>query len=189
MHTTGTVCIDVPRSTYSRWIIECPLCVSHSEQACTHAWQPMQRCGSMKNSISVGHRRSPGGLLLRFEPARRTPAPSALRMRTAHTLYSGIFEIGSWAAIVTRLTLFAPAQWYGTNTVSGRIVVTTWHRTVRLPRRRLDRHPVAVRDAVLLRQDRVQFQQRLRVLIDQRADPPRLVARTGTCSPPGRWSG
>ena len=74
---------------------------------------------------------------------------SALRMRTAHTLYSGIFEIGSWAAIVTRLMLLAPAQWYGTNTVSGRIVVTTWHRTVSAAAARLDRHPVAVRDPVL----------------------------------------
>ena len=37
--------------------------------------------------------------------------PSALRTRTAHTLYSGILEIGSWAEIVTWLMLFAPAQW------------------------------------------------------------------------------
>src|SRR5215813_10440487 len=50
MHTAGT---DWLRSTYSRWIIECPLCVSHSEQACTQDWQPMQRAGSMKNSISA----------------------------------------------------------------------------------------------------------------------------------------
>src|SRR5262245_65412988 len=50
MQTTGTVWVEVPRSTYSRWIMECPLCVSHSEQAWTHAWQPMQRWGSMKNS-------------------------------------------------------------------------------------------------------------------------------------------
>src|SRR5262245_3661286 len=50
MHTTGTVCTEWARSTYSRWIIEWPLCVSHSVQACTHDWQPMQRPGSMKNS-------------------------------------------------------------------------------------------------------------------------------------------
>src|SRR6476469_7926600 len=54
MHTTGTVCTDVLRSTYSMWIIECPLCVSHSEQACSQAWHPMHRCGSTKNSISAG---------------------------------------------------------------------------------------------------------------------------------------
>src|SRR5690349_25111159 len=49
MHTTGTVCTDVARSTYSRWIIASPLCVSHSVHACMHAWQPMHRLGSTKN--------------------------------------------------------------------------------------------------------------------------------------------
>src|SRR5262249_57201094 len=60
MHTVGTVCVEAARSTYSRWIIECPLCVSHLEQAWTHAWQPMQRAGSMKNSISSLTRTSLG---------------------------------------------------------------------------------------------------------------------------------
>src|SRR5258705_4707730 len=46
MHTTGTVCVEWPRSTYSRWIIDWPLCVSHSPHAATHAWQPMHRLGS-----------------------------------------------------------------------------------------------------------------------------------------------
>src|SRR5215471_14388857 len=54
IQTTGTVWTDVLRSTYSMWIIECPLCVSHSEQACSQAWHPMHRCGSTKNSISAG---------------------------------------------------------------------------------------------------------------------------------------
>src|SRR6185312_11811341 len=54
MHTVGTVCTERARSTYSRWIMECPRCVSHSEHACTHAWQPMHRDGSMKNSFSAG---------------------------------------------------------------------------------------------------------------------------------------
>jgi hypothetical protein len=36
--------------------------------------------------------------------------PAAFRTRTAQTLYSGIFEIGSCAAIVSRLMLFGPAQ-------------------------------------------------------------------------------
>src|ERR1051326_6587767 len=53
MHTTGVVWVDCRRSMYSRWIIEWPLWVSHSEQAWTHAWQPMQRPGSMKNSRSA----------------------------------------------------------------------------------------------------------------------------------------
>src|SRR3954453_16949144 len=43
MQTTGTVCTECARSAVSRWIIEWPLCVSHSVQACTHDWQPMQR--------------------------------------------------------------------------------------------------------------------------------------------------
>src|SRR5688500_412661 len=47
MQTTGAVCTECPRSTYSRWIIETPLCVSHSAHAWTHAWQPMHRLGSM----------------------------------------------------------------------------------------------------------------------------------------------
>src|SRR5437764_586569 len=54
MQTTGTVCTERDRSTNSRWIIDSPLCVSHSLQACTHAWQPMQRLGSMKNSRRLG---------------------------------------------------------------------------------------------------------------------------------------
>src|SRR5438552_17325260 len=37
MHTTGTVCVERERSTYSRWIIGRPLCVSHSPHAATHA--------------------------------------------------------------------------------------------------------------------------------------------------------
>src|SRR5947209_14353972 len=37
MHTVGTVWVEAERSTYSRWIIEWPLCVSHSAQAWTHA--------------------------------------------------------------------------------------------------------------------------------------------------------
>src|SRR5262245_6720401 len=54
IHTTGMVCTDVLRSTYSMWIIEWPLCGSHSAQACSQAWHPMHRCGSTKNSRSVG---------------------------------------------------------------------------------------------------------------------------------------
>src|SRR5215510_15843612 len=36
MQTTGVVWTECARSTYSRWIIGCPLCVSHSPHACTH---------------------------------------------------------------------------------------------------------------------------------------------------------
>ena len=59
MQTTGTVCTERARSTYSRWIIESPLCVSHSLQAWTQAWQPMQRFGSMKKSQVLGTMRHP----------------------------------------------------------------------------------------------------------------------------------
>src|SRR5947199_10514417 len=53
MQTTGTVCTEIGRSTYSRWIIDVPLCVSHSLHAATHDWHPMQRLGSMKNSMFI----------------------------------------------------------------------------------------------------------------------------------------
>ena len=62
-------------------------------------------------------------------------SPAAFRTRAAQTLYSGIFEIGSCAAIVSWLALLGPAQWYGMKIVSGRIVVTTRARSVQLPRR------------------------------------------------------
>ena len=40
--------------------------------------------------------------------------------RTAHTLNSGIFDTGSRAGLVTRLTEPRPPQWKGMNTVSAR---------------------------------------------------------------------
>ena len=50
MQTKGTVAVVCRRSMKSRWIIECPRWVSHSEQALTQLSQPMQREGSTKNS-------------------------------------------------------------------------------------------------------------------------------------------
>src|SRR4029078_593321 len=68
MQTTGIVCTEWARSRYSRWIIECPLCVSHSVQPCRQAWQPMQRLGSRKNSIvSETDMAAPRRLLLRLQ--------------------------------------------------------------------------------------------------------------------------
>src|SRR5262249_36711705 len=52
MQMTGIVWTEIGRRAYSRWIIESPRCVSHSEHAATQAWQPMQRLGSTKNSSS-----------------------------------------------------------------------------------------------------------------------------------------
>src|SRR5262249_15077890 len=54
MQTTGAVCTECARSMYSRWIIEWPRCVSHSLQACTHAWHPMHRVASTKKFILAG---------------------------------------------------------------------------------------------------------------------------------------
>src|SRR6185503_17630905 len=50
MHTKGTVAVVCRLSMKSRWIIDWPRCVSHSEQALTQLSQPMQRDGSTKNS-------------------------------------------------------------------------------------------------------------------------------------------
>src|SRR5215831_12920126 len=58
-----------------------------------------------------------------------------LSTRHAQTLYSGIFEIGSSARFVSRFADFFPGQWYGTNTVSGRMAFTIWAGTMTSPRR------------------------------------------------------
>ena len=62
--------------------------------------------------------------------------PPARSTRTAATLNSGIFDIGSTARLVSWFAALPPGQWYGMNTVSGRIVFTTWAGRVMLPRRR-----------------------------------------------------
>src|SRR5262245_50772487 len=95
MQTTGAVCVECARSMYSRWIIGCPLCVSHSPQACTQDWQPMQRVGSMNTCIWEGT-----AMYALLSSSAQSGAASALLTRTAQTLYSGIFEIGSCAAMV-----------------------------------------------------------------------------------------
>ena len=53
MQTWGVVWTVFARSTYSRWIMEVPRWVPHSAQACTQAWQPMQRAGSMMKTLSI----------------------------------------------------------------------------------------------------------------------------------------
>src|SRR3954452_15773599 len=47
MQIAGTVAILLGRSMKSTVIMGTPLWVSHSAQALTQAWQPMQRSGSM----------------------------------------------------------------------------------------------------------------------------------------------
>src|SRR5438067_8554984 len=81
MHTIGTVCVVRARSTNSRWIIDSPLCVSHSWHACTHDWHPMQREGSMKNSRCWGTGIRCDLLLLRLE--RRGVRRRAVRLANA----------------------------------------------------------------------------------------------------------
>src|SRR5690606_12552283 len=61
--------------------------------------------------------------------------PVARSTRTADTLNSGMFDRGSTARLVSWLAARAPGQWYGMNTVSGRIVSTTWAGRVMDPRR------------------------------------------------------
>src|SRR5215831_10909967 len=52
MQRIGIVWTEIGRRAYSRWIMDVPRCVSHSLQAATQDWQPMQRLGSTKNSKS-----------------------------------------------------------------------------------------------------------------------------------------
>src|SRR4029453_519032 len=49
MQTKGTVPVVCRRSMKSRWIMDCPRCVSHSAQAFTQPSHPMQRDGPTKN--------------------------------------------------------------------------------------------------------------------------------------------
>src|SRR5687768_15498307 len=99
----------------------------------------MQRLGSMKNSMYEAAGTFHPFSCPTFEryccgsnSCSYAGTPAAFRTRAAQTLYSGIFEIGSCAAIVSWLALLGPAQWYGIKIVSGRIVVTTRARSVQL---------------------------------------------------------
>ena len=120
-------------------------------------WGPGYCCGSRASAYAGG--------------------ASAFRTRTAHTLYSGIFEIGSCAEIVSWLALLRPAQWYGMNTVSGRIVVTTDARKRAVAATAFGRGPVAVGNAKARRQPRVHFDPRLRTVVDKWADASGLIPR------------
>src|SRR6266540_2591000 len=95
MHTTGTVWTLCERSTYSRWIIDSPRCVSHSVHACRQAWQPMQRLGSMKKCRYSGLATSPRRYCCDSSVDAYAGGPSAFRTRHPQTLYWGILLIGS----------------------------------------------------------------------------------------------
>src|SRR5215468_3260016 len=173
MHTTGTVWVLSARSTYSTWIIESPRWVSHSVQAWTQDWQPMQRLGSMKNWSRAGFI---AGSLLRLE----------------HLLVRG-WAVGTAEAHGTDLVL---------GDLAGRILRRDGQLVGALRSRPVvgdedgvrpdGRHhlgleghrapsrfgggPLSVGDAELLGEPRMQLDARLGVLLDQRADPPGLGA-------------
>src|SRR5690606_11245450 len=65
--------------------------------------------------------------------------PATRSSRTAQTLNSGILDSGSSAGLVSWLAAFRPPQWYGTNTVSGRIVAVTRAGSSIEPRRLVTR--------------------------------------------------
>src|SRR5262245_52164240 len=173
MHTTGTVCVLRARSTYSTWIIESPRWVSHSVQAWTQDWQPMQRLGSMKNW------RWPGFI-----------ARSLLRLED---LLVGGRAVGAAEADRADLVLGDLAD--GILSRDGQLVGALRSRPVvgdedrvrpdgghhlgleghRAPAR-LRGGPVPVGDAQLLGEPRMQLDARLGVLLHQRADPPGLGA-------------
>src|SRR5690606_3006481 len=66
-------------------------------------------------------------------------APGTRSTRTAHTLNSGIREVGSRAGLVSRLARASPVQWNGMNTVSERIAVLIRATPSAVPRRLVTR--------------------------------------------------
>ena len=113
MQTTGTVCVDCGavdvlevdhRLPRVRVALGAGLHARLAADAAVRVDEELQ-------VVRVGHG-DPSRLLLRLElrgVVRR--AVRLARRGTAQTLYCGIFEIGSCAAIVSWLTLFGPAQW------------------------------------------------------------------------------
>ena len=103
--------------------------------------------------------------------------PAAFSIRQADTLNSGILLRGSSVRCVRRLALRSPGQWYGMKTVSGRMVRTTIACSVIAPRRvvTVTQSPSAIPCCSASRGWISSL--RLGILIDQRADAPRLRAR------------
>src|SRR5918995_664932 len=146
MHTIGAVWVVAKRSISSRWIIVLPRWVPHSSHAWTHAGHPMPSPGSeagLRGSSPLVSRSTRS-----ISRASTTAAPGGptRSMRTAETLYSGIFDSGSSARFVSWLAAWRPAQWYGMKIVSGRIVDTTFAGRIIVARRDVTRttSPVAM---------------------------------------------
>src|SRR5215469_7907118 len=171
MHTTGTVWVLRARSTYSTWIIESPRCVSHSVQAWTHDWQPMQRLGSMKNWRFAGFI---AGSLLRFEHllvgGRAVGAAEANRADLVRGDLAGrvLRRDGQLVGALRSGPVIGDED--GVRPDGGHHLGLEGHRATA----RLRGGPLPVGDAQLLGEPRVQLDAWLGVLLHQRADPPGL---------------
>src|SRR5690242_10708222 len=173
MHTTGTVCVLSDRFTYSTWIIESPRWVSHSVQAWTHDWQPMQRLGSMKNW------RWPGFIarsLLWLEHllVGRRPVGAAEAHRADLVLGDLADRVlrrdGQLVGALRSGPVVGDED--GVRADGGHHLRLEGHRAAA----RLCRRPVAIGDAQLLGEPGVQLDARRGVLLHQRADAPGLRA-------------
>ena len=99
MQTTGTVCVDV-RAVDVFEVDHRLAPVRVALAARLHAGLAADAAARVDEELESSARTaSSSRLLLRLERAGVCRRPSALRTRTAQTLYSGIFEIGSCAAI------------------------------------------------------------------------------------------
>ena len=125
------------RSTYSRWIIDLPLCVSHS-RAGLHARLAADAAAGVDEELDDARERAWLGrsLLLRLQLLRRTPAaPSALLHAHRADLVLGDLRdrvLGGDRQLVGALR---PGPVVGNEDRVGRIVVTTCACSVQLPRR------------------------------------------------------
>src|SRR5262245_5469921 len=168
MQTTGTVCTLCDLSTNSRWIIDSPRCVSHSVHACTQAWHPIQRFGSMKNWRYSGF-----GMVLLLRLEDRSVWRDAVGLSHAGAAHFVLRDLADRILCRDGQSVCA---------LVSRPVVGDEDR-VRTNRRhdhgtqgdraaaRFDGGPVAVVDAELHGEPRMHFDPRLGVLIDQRTDP------------------
>ena len=109
MQTTGTVCdavraVDVLQVDHRVPLVRVALGAGVDARLAADA---AARVDEELQVVRLGHRAGASYCCGSSSPRTRA-APSALRRRQPHDLVLGIFEIGSCAAIVSRLTLFAP---------------------------------------------------------------------------------
>src|SRR5690606_12004006 len=140
---------------HARLAADAPALVDHEDVV---AQRTRQRSGRRGGPGADRHRHSHDGLpswwvrmvgaatvwLVATRPTSRSSTTAerggpTRSTRTADTLYSGIFDSGSRARFVSWLADREPGQWYGMNTVSGRIVPTTLAGSSIDPRREVTR--------------------------------------------------